>query len=149
GTMYLVSKIKPTLCRPREFAMPDSATCELEKQQGIVFTISVGVNEAASPRHYFHDAIVLAEKQTCRRDAVAAKIVHSTAAGFFRIPKVGAMGASVRLSGTHPQNLPNPAFCHDLPSFHDARRKDLGFGIAMQRGGTSGSPEHGMRLPGC
>ena len=81
--MYLVSKIKPPLCRPREFAMADSAACELEKQQRIVFTISLVVDEAASPRHCFHDGIVLAEKQTCRGDAVAAKIVHGTTAGSF------------------------------------------------------------------
>ena len=81
--MYLVSKIKPALCRPREFAMADSATFELEKQQGIVFTISFLVNETASPRHHLDDGIVLAEKQTCRRDAVAAKIVHGTTTGFF------------------------------------------------------------------
>ena len=87
--MYLVSKIKPALCRPREFAMADSAACELEKQQGIVFTISVGVNEAASPRHYFHDAIVLAEKQTCRRDAVTAKDRAWHHRRFFQNPKSG------------------------------------------------------------
>src|SRR5712691_5425877 len=59
------------------------------------------------------------------------------------------MWPSVRLPRTHPENLPHPTRCDDLPSFHDARRKDLCFGIAMQSGGTSRSPEHGMRLPGC
>ena len=62
---------------------PTLRAVKLEKQQSIVFTISVVVNEAASPRHYFHDGIVLAEKQTRRRDAVAAKILHGTPAGFF------------------------------------------------------------------
>src|ERR1700690_1855945 len=57
------------------------------------------------------------------------------------------MWPSVRLPRTHPENLPNPTLCDDLPSFHDARRKDLGFGIAMHSGRTSSSPEHGMRLP--
>ncbi len=52
-------------------------------------------------------------------------------------------------SGTHPDNLPNPTLCDDLPSFHDARRKHLCFGIAMKSASTSGSPEHGMRLPAC
>src|SRR4029077_1158667 len=55
----------------------------------------------------------------------------------------------MRLPGTHPENLPNPALCNDLPSFDDARRKDLCFGIAMQSIRTSSSPEHGMRLPRC
>src|SRR5436309_15959655 len=59
------------------------------------------------------------------------------------------MWPSVRLPRTHPENLPNPTLCDDLASFHDARRKDLCFGIAIQSGGTASSPEHGIRLPGC
>ena len=90
--MDLVAQIKAAHGGPGKLAMGDTAAVKTQHKKCVVLALGLlAVNERIAPGHHFHDAVVFAEKVPRRRDAVAAEVVESAAAGLFDVPEVRAV----------------------------------------------------------
>src|SRR3954451_2383315 len=125
--------------------MTDSAACEAQNQQRVVFaSCFLMMHQTPAPGHYFNYGVLLSEEVARRRDAMAAEIVHSAAAGLLDIPEVRTMWTAVRLPGSDPMDFSDAALGYNLLRFDDAGREHFCFRIAMHRARVPGCFEHGL-----
>src|SRR5882762_8300963 len=98
--------------------MADAAARKFQHQQSVIFTRGfAAMDQARTPGHHLCDFVFLSKKIASRFDAVAAEVIHGSAAGFLNIPEVRTVRPAVRFPRTHPQHAAEATLLDGLPGF--------------------------------